>query len=61
MSAFSTPHLFDAIQSVDSVIKAGVLDANARSQMQNTGEAEMPGFELSLDATVFTISSGRKR
>jgi len=51
VSLFYT-HLYNAIQSVDSVIKAGVLDANARSQMQNTGEAEMPGFELSLDATV---------
>jgi len=52
VSLFYT-HLYDAIQSVDSVIKAGVLDANARAQMQNTGEAEMPGVELSLDATVF--------
>ena len=45
-------HLYNTIQSVDSVIKAGVLDANARGQMQNTGEAEVTGIELSLDATV---------
>ena len=47
-------HLYNAIQSVDSVIKAGVLDASARAQMQNTGEAEVTGLELSLDATVLS-------
>ncbi len=55
-------HLYDAIQSVDSVVKKDPSDQLPRAQMQNVGEAtisgssknigKLPAIELSLDCTI---------